>query len=350
MGLIVKRYCWECIPIHNWCGIIGSIYESGYKWRYDAFKKHCPQCDSAQVKKNGRSRHGKQRWLCKRCGTTYGWKNVASKFLRQKIWFKRWIIEGYTLRQLSAQSGHSRYYVRQTVRYWLERAPVESLSVSECRYVLLDGTFLENRRGLLSVMHAPEYRVFYSAYGLSEGLRDVTRFCTFLRDQGLCPISATIDGNPHLTRVLKTLWPQIFIQRCLVHVQRQGLSWCRRNPKRTDAKHLRQIFLQVMSIRSLQQKEDFPGQIQQWEERFGQAIHQAPESGWVFSDLKRARSMLLSALPNMFYYFQDPLIPTSTNALEGYYSRLKQRYRQHRGLAKRFRKTYFQWYTYLCPK
>jgi len=40
-------------------------------------------------------------------------------------------------------------------------------------------------------------------------------------------------------------------------------------------------------------------------------------SGYVFSDIKRARSMLLRALPDMFHYLDNPLIPTSTNGLEG---------------------------------
>ena len=57
-----------------------------------------------------------------------------------------------------------------------------------------------------------------------------------------------------------------------------------------------------------------------------------PGKGKVFSDLKRARSMLVKAVPNMFHYLDDANIPKTTNALEGYYSRLKQRYRQHRGL------------------
>jgi hypothetical protein len=70
----------------------------------------------------------------------------------------------------------------------------------------------------------------------------------------------------------------------------------------------------------------------------------------VFSDLKRARSMLLAALPDMFRYLDDPMIATSTNALEGYFARLKQRYRQHRGLASHHRNAYFRWYLNLCPR
>jgi hypothetical protein len=60
--------------------------------------------------------------------------------------------------------------------------------------------------------------------------------------------------------------------------------------------------------------------------------------------------MLIAALPDMFHYLGDHRIPTSTNALEGYFARLKQRYRQHRGLAAQHREAYFTWYFYLCPR
>ena len=75
--------------------------------------------------------------------------------------------------------------------------------------------------------------------------------------------------------------------------------------------------------------------------------HPFPERGWVISDLKRARSMLIKALPHMFHYLDDPAIPTTTNGLEGYFARLKNHYRHHRGLAITLRPNYFAWYFHL---
>jgi hypothetical protein len=142
----------------------------------------------------------------------------------------------------------------------------------------------------------------------------------------------------------------IIMQRCLVHIQRQGLSWCRRNPKRTDAKHLRTLFLQLMTIDTIEQRNQFLARVHHWEQRYGGHIAASPETGWIFSDIKRARSMLLAALPDMFHYLDDENIPHSTNAIEGYFARLKQKYRQHRGLAIRHRQNYFAWFLHLCPR
>jgi hypothetical protein len=164
------------------------------------------------------------------------------------------------------------------------------------------------------------------------------------------PYSFTVDGNPHVIKVLRKLWPGVTIQRCLVHVQRQGLAWCRNSPKSAYGRSLRQIFLQVTSIRTPAERDRFLRAIARWEDKYGSKIRQRAEKGKVFSDIKRARSMLLRALPDLFHYLDDPLIPGSTNGLEGYFSRLKSHYRQHRGLSNQRLDNYFQWYFHFVTK
>jgi hypothetical protein len=260
-----------------------------------------------------------------------------NKHLRQQIWFKRWIVEGYTLRQLAVQSGHSGSTLRRLIEYWLARPPFTVLDLSEYRYLIFDGTAFEKRTGVFAVMDAQILRVLYGEYNICEGrLSDLHRFFCVLLEHKLSPKSATVDGNTHLIKILRSLWP--------------GLSWCRRYPKRTDAKLLRRLFLQVPYIHTEMERDHFIAQLNSWEKKYGSRIASSAKGGWVFSDLKQARNMLLSALPDMFHYIGDPAIATSTNALEGYFGRLKQKYRQHRGLAKRHRLSYFAWYLHLCPR
>lgn len=91
-------------------------------------------------------------------------------------------------------------------------------------------------------------------------------------------------------------------------------------------------------------------QVQNWDHRYGSRLAGAAETGWVVRDLQRARSLLLAALPAMVHSLDDPVLPKSTNALEGYFARLKHKYRQHRGLAPPHRIAYFRWYVPLCPR
>ncbi len=246
-------------------------------------------------------------------------------------------------------SGHSRATIQRILHYWLEHPPTSEKRFSHCQYVVFDGTFLHRRRGMYAALDGKTHQLVYGAYGVNEGPRDLLAFCQALKQRGLNPKSATIDGNPYIFRTALLLWPAIIVQRCLVHVQRQGLSWCRQHPKRADARQLRRIFLMVLQIRSQHQRRQFERVFARWNDRYGFRLGQFTERAWVSNDLQRARSMLTNALPFMFGYLHDSNIPRSTNALEGYFSRLKLRYRQHRGLSERHRLNYFRWYFYLCP-
>lgn len=246
-------------------------------------------------------------------------------------------------------SGYSRATIQRIIKYYLDHPPTKKVVNSDGIYLIFDGTFLRKRKGIYAAMDGLTHKIIYGAYGINEGPIDLMRFCSYLKQQGVEPKSITIDGNLHISRVIRTLWSECLIQRCLVHIQRQGLSWCRRNPKRTDARKLRQLFLMVCNISSQSQSREFINAFDKWNKTYGQKIIQIKNRGWVASDLQRARSMLINAIPFMFNYLKDNNIPNSTNAIEGYFSRLKQHYRQHKGLSKMHQENYFKWYFYLCP-
>jgi len=268
---------------------------------------------------------------------------------RQRIWFERWITEGYSLRQLSFISGYSQRTLRRIVTYHLEQSPEVGDDLSDAHYVVMDGSYLQGRQQAVIALADPTLnRTIAGIYGIKEGERRMYDFCRTLVQRGLSPRSVTIDGLSQVHTMVNTLWPQTTVQRCLVHIQRQGLAWCRHQPKRPDTQHLRQFFTRVMTIHTPMQRDDFIDQWHRWEERWGPSILTSKETSWTFGDLKRARSLLTKALPYMFAYLEDPLIPKSTNWLEGYFSRLKNRYRNHRGLPPTKRRHYFDWYFHLC--
>ena len=298
-----------------------------------------------RVRRNGFTSTGKIRWRCSECGKSVVRRGLSIRRSRQRVWFERWIAEGLSMRQLSAQSGYSLSTVRRIITDWLSKAPPANTQLSAVTYLVIDGTYLQGRdSAVVALMDAETHKIVSGGYGIKEGQASMVRLCERLADSGLSPVGITIDGNPQLYAGLRSVWPTAAIQRCLVHVQRQGLSWCRANPSRRDAQQLRRLFLRVASIKSVGERERFLSDWEAWEQRYGWRIAEAPGRGWVFSDLKRARSMLARALPFMFTFQQHPNIARSTNIVEGYFGRMKQQYRQHRGLAETNRSNYFKWY------
>lgn len=312
-------------------------------------KKRCPDCSSNEVKLNGKTRQGKQRYQCLRCKKTYVWKQSLSKEDRRYKWFKQWMEEGYTIKQLAALNKVSRSTVSRTINYWLKKEPVENKDYREVKNIILDGTYINHRTGIYTIMNAEDHKIIFGDYGISENGNQLKMVYEQLQLKGLRPVSATIDGALQQLKYLRVVWSSLVIQRCLVHIQRQGLQWLRRKPKRIEAMELRDLLLQIIYIKTKDQAESFIKCFMQWEQRYGGQLDRSTNRGKVFSDLLRTRSMILNALSDMFAYLDNPEIPRTTNPLEGYFGRLKQKYRVHRGLAPAKRRNFFRWYFYLKP-
>jgi transposase-like protein len=252
---------------------------------------------------------------------------------------------------LSDQSSHSKAKLYRIIDYWLAKDPGTKENLEQYQFLIFDGTFFQGRISLLALMDARTNTIICGNYGAEENSESqVFTFFNNLKAKGLNPVSFTVDGNPQVINVLRNIWPNIIIQRCLVHIQRQGFMWCRAKPNQTYARKLRAIFAQVTHIRTKQERDCFLGMVNEWEEKYGQYVKPYRESGRVFSDIKRARSMLMKALPDMFHYLDSSSTSFTTNSLEGYFSRLKLRYRQHRGLPRKKLGKYLDWYLFLAPK
>jgi len=263
------------------------------------------------------------------------------------VWFQKWLFEGYSVKQLEQLSGHSVSSLRRIVHYWLAHPPQQQFVLTEARSLIFDGSFTYKRAApVVAVLDGATGNLLACKYGVNENSQPALRhFFRRLKEQGLKPISCTVDGNLHVMRIVQEVWPQVLIQRCRVHVQRQGLMWCRLHPKTTMGRQLRELFLDVLEIQSVAAQHDWLERFAVWNRRFGEQL-QGPVQGWVMSDLKRARSMLLKAIPNLFHYVKYPTIPASTNRVEGFFSTLKRAYKRHTGLALHQRENFILWYCF----
>jgi len=248
-------------------------------------------------------------------------------------------------------SGHpGERKIRLIIDYWLHHSPWQSDDhLARTKYLVFDGSFIWKRRtGAVILLDAETNKLVYGLYDFKENsFRALLDLFQGLRMAGVSPRSCTVDGLPAVIKALADVWPDIIIQRCLFHIQRQGLKWCRSYPKTAEARKLRSLFLSMMNISTFEERDNFLLSVKEWEANYGCRIKDRPERGRVFSDLKRARSMLLNALPNAFHYLQDVRIAKTTNLAEGYFSFMKTRYRDHRGLSSLKRKAFFDWFFYL---
>lgn len=220
------------------------------------------------------------------------------------------------------------------------------LNTEPIKHLLLDGTYFKHENCLIVVMDNKSGNIVASSYCIRENYELAFDLLKELSAKGINPRSVTIDGNPSVIRAIRKVYPDIIIQRCLVHIQRQGLSWLRRFPKNEPAQELRRILLNLSKIKTKRGRDIFINDFDFWEKKYGKIVSSLPSDNKIFGDLQRARSLIIHALPDMFHYLENIEIPHTTNKLEGYFSILKARYRQHRGMSKKHRESYFRWYIY----
>ena len=114
----------------------------------------CKYCNKDTIKKNGKTKGGKQRYLCATCKKTSTIKQVLKKRAREHHWFKLWIKEGYTIRQLARQSSHSMAKIKNIIRHHIMQNPPVGDALDSVQGIIVDGTFIYKRICLFVVMNA----------------------------------------------------------------------------------------------------------------------------------------------------------------------------------------------------
>lgn len=195
-------------------------------------------------------------------------------------------------------------------------------------------------------MDATTQECIMTRYVDRERYETVLPLLVSLNNQGLHPYGVTMDGHRYVIQAIKNVWPQITLQRCLFHIQREGLRWLRTYPKTEAGKQLKALLSTLSSIRTIVESDTFISSFDSWKRRYHSFVKSLPKTTVAFKDLKRTMALITHALPDMFHYLKVPGIASTTNMLEGFYSHLKSDYHRHNGMSKNHRIAYLKWYCY----
>lgn len=167
-----------------------------------------------------------------------------------------------------------------------------------------------------------------------------------LKSLGLNPKAFTLDGHRHVIKALLEVWPKLIIQRCLFHIERQGLQWLRSFPKSQVSKDLRVILKSSGVMKTKKDMFSFLTNYTQWREKYYKVVRSLPRTSSVNKDIKKSMALIDNALNDMFHFVKDRNILSTTNYLESFFAQLKHRYRSHKGLSPKHKITYLKWYCY----
>lgn len=212
--------------------------------------------------------------------------------------------------------------------------------------MIYDATYFHKNGCMLNLMDATNQKIVATTYGRKESFKEAYPWFLSLKQQGLEPEYVTTDGEQSILRALRLVWPQIPLQRCLYHIQHEGMRWLRSKPKTEAGKELRDILSKLSWVKTDQERDDFIKNYSDWLAIYRSFVLSLPRTTLACKDLKRTMTLINNALPDMFHYLEDGNIHSTTNALESFHSRLKADYHRHRGLSKQHKLSYLRWYCY----
>jgi len=163
----------------------------------------------------------------------------------------------------------------------------------------------------------------------------------------------TSDRHGGLVSALKSVFPNIPHQHCLVHLQRLCQSLLTRNPQTEAGKQLLELIQLLNRIDSHYQKNIWLKWFERLEKRHADLIKERTyfkskegKTNWWYThrNLRRVLRTIRKSTNNLFLYLDYPRLPKDTNGLEGEFSHLKTKLSIHRGLKRKRKVNFFKWY------
>lgn len=221
---------------------------------------------------------------------------------------------------------------------------------SDC-HLLIDGTYFKTNLCALDYFDNDLNCLQYFRIVERENYYNYLTDLEFLKQFGLTIASITSDGQKGLIKAVRDVFPNAIHQRCIVHIQRMSLAYLTRFPKTDAGIELRCLVGELHKIETYYDRDLWIEYFSGWCEDYGDFLKEKSESDsgrkwYTHKSLRKTRSLIKNALPNMFYYLDDYRIPKSTNGLETRFSFLKNSLKIHRGLSNENRKNFIIWYNH----
>ena len=248
-------------------------------------------------------------------------ERMLSEYLRGK----------QTYSQLAEKYGCS----EKTIRRCIDRAkPRMGMEFSPVANVVMDTTYFGRRFGVMVFKNSLDKKVLLKKYVRNETVRAYLDGIAEIARRGISVQAIVCDGRKGVVQA----FPDIPVQMCQFHQVKIVTKYLTKNPKLDAAKELRDIVLRLVDSNEA----DFTAMLDKWYARWKDLLDERSrneETGRTFYTHKPLRSAYRSLRNNLFNLFEfehwrELDIPNTTNALDGQFSDLKNKLRNHNGLSR----------------
>lgn len=298
----------------------------------------------------GTTSAGKIRYRCVRCKKSTIHRRQDSKARVYQKLFVRWLTTSTHLGQI-AQRNHLtiRTLANRFKPLW-HHLPQPRISLPSPDVLVVDGiTVVKHTLVALIVCNPCKRQPVSWQFAPRESYEYWQQLFLSLKTQGVMPAYVVCDGQRGLLKALSAVWPEIKVQRCMIHVIRQAKAWLTQRPQTQAGKELLALVRLLPCIRTRRQKRRWIRAYRRWVKRHETFLKERSYHGkrWWYTHrkLRAVRSLITNSLPHLFAHIGHPEVPRTSNHVEGgINSRIKDLLRVHRGLRPRHQQVMVAWY------
>lgn len=296
----------------------------------------------------GKTNQGKVRWRCPDCHTT----SIRTRTdARERMWRRRfllWITGSYRLSDLADRWKTSISTIRRCFHPFLKQVPVPTdTRLDPFLPFIVDALSVCGREGVLLIGRTGRRVVMWHA----DQRENHASWRAFFAPLMCRSLAIVCDGQRGLFKAISERFPDVPVQRCVIHVHRQAMAWITQHPKTLAGVEMKEIVSQLLRVKTATDAEQWTFDFQRWCMRFDaflkERTHHDESCRWWYTHrkLRAVRSLLKNSLSHLFLYVHDPRIPRTSNHVEGgINARIKDLFRVHRGISFATKYKLAAWY------
>lgn len=270
--------------------------------------------------------NGRQLYKCHACGKQF----LGGERRDPRAIFAEYLEGKQTYEQLAEKYGCS----TRTIQRCLDKVrPSRSDEFSPVANVVMDTTYFGRKFGVMVFKNSLDGVVLLKKYVRNETVEGYVSGIAEIARRGISVQAIVCDGRKGVIQA----FPDIPVQSCQFHQVKTVTKYLTRKPKLVAAKELRAISLKLVGSTEA----EFVGMLDAWQKKWGKVLKERStneETGKTFYTHKPLRSAyrsLRNNLPHLFVFerWRELGIPNTTNALDGQFSDLKNKLRNHNGLS-----------------
>lgn len=234
-------------------------------------RQRCQKCGSLNVIRWGKQNEH-QRYKCSECGRLFTPRRLAVSSSNRFVWFRRWVLGKRSLSTLSTDSGYCERQLCRWLSAYLEHVPEWEVGIHKGIHLLIDGTWLPDGRCVIVYRDQDRRSTLYYNICDGEAEYEIAADLVMLRGIGITVSSFTTDGSEEIIRAIRYTHPHVPRQRCLVHIERECLSWLTQHQRTSAGIRLRRIVRKINKIQTNDDRIFWLRELAEWHDEYGEFI------------------------------------------------------------------------------